>query len=238
MTWALLPLKDLVQAKSRLSGLLAPFERRALAQAMAEDVLAALAACPRLEGILLISDDPGADLLARKYAVELLPESTLAVTGLNPVVRAGCEHLRKRGAGSVMVVHSDLPLLTAAELGQLLDAWRAADVDLLISPDRHRDGTNILLLSSRCALEFHYGVGSCQAHLDAAAEAGLRAELQPLAGAGLDVDQPSDLIDLWQLAQSGGPLGEHTRRFLAGNDVHRRLSVLAESDQYHDRSAR
>ena len=36
MTRALVPLKDLVEAKSRLSGLLRPSERRALAQAMAE----------------------------------------------------------------------------------------------------------------------------------------------------------------------------------------------------------
>ena len=35
MTQALVPLKDLVEAKSRLSGLLRPSERRALAQAMA-----------------------------------------------------------------------------------------------------------------------------------------------------------------------------------------------------------
>ena len=36
---ALVPLKDLVEAKSRLSGLLRPTERRSLAQAMVEDVL-------------------------------------------------------------------------------------------------------------------------------------------------------------------------------------------------------
>ncbi len=46
--WALLPLKDLVQAKTRLGGVLASHERRALAQAMAEDVLAALTAAHSL----------------------------------------------------------------------------------------------------------------------------------------------------------------------------------------------
>ena len=58
MTWALLPLKDLVRAKTRLAGLLAPSERRALAQAMVEDVLGALTACSQLEGVLLVTDDP------------------------------------------------------------------------------------------------------------------------------------------------------------------------------------
>ena len=40
MAQALVPLKDLVAAKSRLSGVLSPAERRSLAQAMVEDVLA------------------------------------------------------------------------------------------------------------------------------------------------------------------------------------------------------
>lgn len=37
---AVLPVKDLVLAKSRLSGVLAPHERRSLNQAMLEDALA------------------------------------------------------------------------------------------------------------------------------------------------------------------------------------------------------
>ena len=43
MLTALLPLKDLLLAKSRLAGLLHPSERCALTQAMAEDVLGVLA---------------------------------------------------------------------------------------------------------------------------------------------------------------------------------------------------
>ena len=39
MAQALVPLKDLVLAKTRLSGVLTSVERRALAQAMVEDVL-------------------------------------------------------------------------------------------------------------------------------------------------------------------------------------------------------
>src|SRR3546814_11499697 len=51
--WAVLPIKDMAAAKQRLSGALAPHERRGLFAAMAEDVLAALAAVDRFDGILL-----------------------------------------------------------------------------------------------------------------------------------------------------------------------------------------
>ena len=42
--WAVVPVKDLDGAKQRLAGLLPPTQRRALAAAMLEDVLAALVA--------------------------------------------------------------------------------------------------------------------------------------------------------------------------------------------------
>ena len=71
----LIPLKDLVRAKTRLAGLLAPSERRALAQAMVEDVLALLAAHPDIESINLLSDDPSAHLLVAQYGARHLPES-------------------------------------------------------------------------------------------------------------------------------------------------------------------
>ena len=228
MTWALLPLKDLVQAKTRLSGTLAPSERRALAQAMAEDVLSALSGCDGLEGILLISDDPGADLLARKYAVELLPEAELSVTGLNPVVEAGCDRLRARGIEAVMVVHSDLPLLTAEELDQLLRYRASRSLDLVISPDRRRDGTNIMLCKLSRLPRLSYGRGSCGLHMQAAESAGSSVELLPLTGAALDVDQPADLVDL--VGMLGHPaLGKHTAAFLGGEEVRSRLALLAET---------
>ena len=90
MTWALLPVKDLVKAKTRLAGVLAPHERRALAQAMVEDVLVALTGCGRLQGVLMVSDDPGAELLAYRYGVELMPEWRLGCRGLNAVIAAAC----------------------------------------------------------------------------------------------------------------------------------------------------
>ena len=70
MAHALVPLKDLVTAKTRLSGLLRPAERRALAQAMVEDVLTTLVEHRQIERVTLVSDDPGAGLLACKYDID------------------------------------------------------------------------------------------------------------------------------------------------------------------------
>ena len=93
MALALVPLKDLVQAKTRLAGLLRPSERRALAQAMVEDVLTVLTDHPDIEQVTLVSDDPGANLLASNYGVDCWPEYSLGARGLNAVIERASARL-------------------------------------------------------------------------------------------------------------------------------------------------
>jgi 2-phospho-L-lactate guanylyltransferase len=229
VTWAILPVKDLVRAKSRLAGVLAPHERRALAQAMVEDVLVALTGCGELQGVLMVSDDPGAELLAYRYGVELLPEADLGCRGLNSVIAAACQYLAERGVGSVMVVHSDIPLLAAEDIRCLLAALRDPTTDVVLSPDRAHGGTNVLLFYSGRAPRFHYGPGSCAAHREAASQQGLHLRVVRREGIALDIDEPADLMALWQQL-AGRRVSSHTARFLRQPSIQRRLSLLAASD--------
>jgi len=81
MVWAILPLKDFVDAKQRLSGVLTDHERRHLFHAMVEDVLDVLAGHPALEQTVIVSDDPGAESLAERYGVMVWSEMSLGLTG-------------------------------------------------------------------------------------------------------------------------------------------------------------
>ena len=229
MTWALLPVKDLVKAKTRLAGVLAPHERRALAQAMVEDVLVALTGCGQLQGVLMVSDDPGAELLAYRYGVELMPEAELGCSGLNAVIAAACQYLAERGVESIMIVHSDIPLLTAQDVSCLLAAFRRPGVDVVLSPDRADGGTNILLFGAGELPAFHYGPGSCAAHRAAAGQQGLQVQLVRRRAVALDIDEPADLIALAQHLE-GSRVSSHTAGFLSQPSIQRRLSLIAASD--------
>ena len=127
MIQALLPLKDLVGAKSRLSGILSPSQRRALAQAMVEDVLCVLASHSMIDGVTLVSDDPSAHLLASSYGAHHVDERKLACRGLNPVLEYCSARLLHKYASVVLVLHGDLPLLNdddvTAMLRQQAVAW-------------------------------------------------------------------------------------------------------------------
>jgi 2-phospho-L-lactate guanylyltransferase len=192
MAQALVPLKDLVQAKTRLAGLLRPSERRALAQAMVEDVLAVLAGHPDIAHVTLLSDDPGAGMLARKYGADCWSERALACRGLNPLIERASARLLATGEEPLLVLHGDLPLLTQEDISAVLAA-RQASGGLIIGTDRTGSGTNLLAFNTASVPRFCFGIDSCAGHRDSAASAGIPVQILQRSGIAVDVDEPADL---------------------------------------------
>ena len=192
-TAALLPLKDFVSAKQRLSGVLAPHERRALFHAMVEDVLSALTKSQLIHHVLIVSDDPAAGLIAAKFGAACISERQLGVGGLNPVVTAAARYLKQQGFQRILITHGDLPLIDA----QSVDAMLVSSTDgVCIAPDAQRDGSNVMICCPPDAIDFHYGSGSCTAHQQAAQARGVLCELFLSDCLALDIDFPADLFAL------------------------------------------
>lgn len=228
---ALVLLKDLVQAKTRLAGLLAPSERRALAQAMLEDVLAALAAHPEITAITLLSDDPSAHLLAAQYGADHWVESELGCRGLNAVAGSASARLLHQCRQPVLLVHADLPLLSGADISAVLAA-RRDNGGLVVGCDRHGRGTNLLCFDAAGAPEFCFGADSCARHLAAARGRGIPASVLRRAGIGLDVDEPDDLALL--LRQQDLPANGHTAALLLGAGLGARIGLALDSLAPHE----
>ena len=225
MVWAILPLKDLVKAKSRLAGVLAPHERRALVQAMVEDVFTVLSDLRCLQGTLVVSDDPSAELLAQKYALEWIAEKQLGRPGLNGAVAAACDFLAGRGARDIMVLHGDIPLLQEKDIAALVSLYQKIDVDMVIGPDLAGTGTNVMIFPLQARPAFHYGDHSCQAHQQAGRALGLRVSLLSGTRFGLDVDSPADLLKLYHRLRAG-ERAPHSTALLLDTDIAQRLSLM------------
>src|SRR5437867_1736389 len=140
MRYALVPVKDLTQAKARLSPLLSPSERHMLAAAMLEDVLKALQAST-VERIALVTTDPHALSLASQGGFEVIDEGT--GRGETGAVELAVKVCRKRGASSLAVIPGDIPLLTAADVDCVMKHGRKHDV--VIVPSWDSRGTNAVL---------------------------------------------------------------------------------------------
>ena len=183
LRFALIPVKELSQAKARLAPVLDAAGRRKLALALFRDVLAAALACPAIDGVAVVSRDGDILSIAVEAGAQGLPERG----DLNEALTSAAEKLRARGVDRLVVLAADLPLVTAEDIQAVAEA--EADVVVVPSTD---GGTNALALRPG-AIAFQFGPKSAQRHLKAAREAGLRTLLLDLPGLGLDIDTPSDL---------------------------------------------
>ncbi|MBI1846114.1 MAG: 2-phospho-L-lactate guanylyltransferase [Candidatus Rokubacteria bacterium] len=187
------PVKDLVNAKQRLARALGPAERAALARAMLEDVLTALAAA-RLDAVWVVTRDDEAAALARGFGAEVLAEAENR--GHTSAVAFAQAHALARGARCFATIPGDVPCVTAAEIRALADATGAADRVCVFTPSRSGLGTNGAALVPPDAMPLTFGEPSFDNHLAAARARGLTPRVLPLPGLGLDVDAPEDLAAL------------------------------------------
>jgi 2-phospho-L-lactate guanylyltransferase len=189
---AVLPIKHFDDAKQRLATGLEPAQRRDLAAAMVEDVLAAIGQARTIERTIVVSGDPLAQELAAEAGAEVVPDPS--DTGHVQAALAGIARAEVEGAECVVLLPGDCPLLDPQELDRLLTGIPASYVGIV--PDRHGTGTNGLVLSPPSAIVPAFGEGSCARHVDLARDAGIPFEVEEIPTLGLDLDTPADVIAL------------------------------------------
>jgi 2-phospho-L-lactate guanylyltransferase len=188
--WAVLPVKDLHHAKQRLAGVLSAAERQALFAAMLEDVLSALAASEGLAGILAVTRDPQARDLAGRYGARLLIEPDNH--GHTAASSLGAATLAREGVLGMVQVPADIPLITPADIGAVLQAHERAPA-ITLAPSRDRMGSNAVACSPPDLLPLRFGDDSFFPHLERARALGVEPQIVERRGFALDVDTPADL---------------------------------------------
>ncbi|MCS6816661.1 MAG: 2-phospho-L-lactate guanylyltransferase [Blastocatellia bacterium] len=192
MIWAVVPVKDFQTAKQRLHAVLAPGERRALARAMLEDVLGALVRVHELDRLVLVTREPHAVALARRFGAFVLSESSNR--GQTAAVERALAEAHRQGASAVLALPSDVPLIAPADVEAILRAGERADVVLV--PSRDGRGTNAMWLRLPTKLPLRFGEDSFHFHYHKAHEAALCTVVLDLPRVALDVDAPEDLGEL------------------------------------------
>ena len=193
--WAVVPVKDTAAAKQRLTPALRPAQRRELALAMLEDVLAALAEAKGLAGRLLVTTDPAAIRLAARYGAACIAEG--ADAGHTDAVMAAARRLAADGA-AMLTLPGDIPLVTAAEIERLIAAHKPPPA-FTIAPSHDEQGSNAILMSPPDAVPLRFGDDSFFPHLAAAKARGIAPTVLHLPGIALDIDNPADLAHFARL---------------------------------------
>ncbi|SFR89703.1 2-phospho-L-lactate guanylyltransferase [Sphingomonas jatrophae] len=173
MSWtALLPLKAAGERKTRLADQLSPAGRDALTDRLLGHVAGVLRASPLVSRLVLLSPAPPAG-----WPGEWLADSG---HGLN----AELQRARRTLTTPVLILHADLPFLTAADVAALAGAGAGG---CAVAPDRHGRGTNAIALAAATPWTFAFGADSFAAHRAHG------AAIVERDGLAFDLDTPDDL---------------------------------------------
>jgi 2-phospho-L-lactate guanylyltransferase len=190
---AIVPIRALEGAKSRLGGALDAEERQDLVRLLLERTLAAAGLVPEIEAVLVVSPDPAILALAGANGARVVQQRG---DGLNEGLDEALVAALAGGATAVLVLAGDLPSVSDTSIGEIVATAAAAAsrarAIVVVVPDRHGRGTNALLLSPPDAIRFAFGIDSRVAH-QAAAHAAGALSLEVDGPLSLDLDLPEDL---------------------------------------------
>jgi FO synthase len=181
--WALVPIKARALCKTRLTPAFSEAQRLALVRSMLQHVLSILRATPAVQRIALVTserDDVADD-------VQVLDDHG---GDLNTALESGIAHAIAHGASTVLVLPADLPLLSVADIEELLRGARHTGIAL--APDRHERGTNAVCMAASARLRPQFGEDSFARHHAQSVEHGARAACVRTDGLAADLDTAED----------------------------------------------
>jgi len=190
---ALIPVKSFRAAKARLAGVLSDEERAQLARAMATNVIRAARPLPTF----VACDHDEVAAFAEEQGASVLWGPGL---GLNGAVDHGVSTIAGKGFDHVVIAHGDLPL--ADELAAL-----ARPDEVVIVPDRRRDGTNVLARPCGLGLPAAYGPASFRTHYRAAIATGAKVTVRIDRRLAIDIDTLADCLHPLTAPTVAGILG-------------------------------
>ena len=218
-TWALIPVKSLTAAKTRLRPTLSTEECAALAQCMGRDVVTALRGARCVQKVNLLGSEANATELGGEYDCEVIAEDE--DSDLNSNLAQAARRLAQDGARTLLILPGDLPMLTTTDIESLLKQHTEG---VTVCPAIRDGGTNALVVTPPDAIHFYFGEDSARRHIEAAQQAELAHRSMELAAFARDIDTPDDL--LWFCQQAGTGL---TADYVRKSGIARRIQTTAKS---------
>lgn len=195
---ALIPVKSLHEAKSRLATSLTREQRKTLVLDMLHHVITVLLASNCLAGVTVVSPDPLVLETVERWGAHPQIEEEY---GHNPALHAAAFRELSLGVSALLTISADLPLLHAYDVQRMIEQSR--DYDVVLAPSWEGTGTNALLMRPPLVLPYLFGPGSLQRYLAQAKEEGISSVLYNSIGMALDVDTIDD-VELFQCYEAEG----------------------------------
>ena len=188
--WAIVPVKSLRRGKSRLSGVLSDEERSELNNDLLTKTLNCLKSIPRIDQTLVISYDPEVLAKAREFDAMTVQEGQK--TNINNALRRATVAAKAYNATKIIIIPADLPFINKEEVENFL-AQEGNPPEIIISSDRHSEGTNALFINPIGILEYNFGPWSFRKHIEQAERKKIMVKIKNMESLTFDLDVPEDL---------------------------------------------
>lgn len=187
-TSVVIPVRAFEGAKSRLGAVLDAEERRELVERLLRRTIHAARATEGVTEVIVVSPDPEVLGVAAEAGARPVEQRS---RGLNPSL----QEARDAAAGErLLIVAGDLPRITPSALERILAAGDGAGrPSVVLAPDRHARGTNVLLLDPPDVIDPAFGGDSRAGHAWLASSADA-AFVEVPGVLDLDIDTPEDLL--------------------------------------------
>ena len=191
-TWVIVLIKDFNSAKQRLQPALGPKARRELARRNAQLAVRAAAAGDR---VLVVAGSEEVATLAEGWGALVLAEPSQE--GQNVAAARGIAKAVEGGAAAVLLLSSDLPLITVDAVRDVLETATRLEAPVAVAvPAVGRGGTNALYLRPPHAITLHFGSDSLAKFRQEAQSRGVEFVIHHSDAMALDLDEPGDLARL------------------------------------------
>ncbi len=185
---ALVPVKSLTEAKSRLASHMTPEQRAALMLDMLHHVIDILHKSQQFAHVTVVSADTRVLELAQAWgAIARIEEQT----GHNPALTAAAHRELEDGADALLTISADLPLLQTNDIHGIIQAstWH----DVVLAPSQDRTGTNALLSRPPLVIPYLFGVNSFPRYLAQIERQHVQSTSYTGVGLALDIDTIDDI---------------------------------------------
>ena len=186
---AIIPIKPLRRGKSRLSSVLSEDKREGLNQYLLSSTLQCLKIIREIDHILVISYDPSALSLARKFGARTVLENRN--TNINRALRKATFAAKAINSSKILIVPADLPLITEDDILAVIKN-SGNPPEIVIVPDRKMSGTNVLLINPIGAIKYDFGEWSFKKHIEQAERKKINIKICERKNLSFDLDLPED----------------------------------------------
>ncbi|HJT84298.1 MAG TPA: 2-phospho-L-lactate guanylyltransferase [Nitrososphaeraceae archaeon] len=189
---AVIPVKSLHSAKSRLSPFLTLQQRKNLALLLLNATIKTVKASRFVSDIIVVSSDNIIEYLSFKNSLKFIKD---ADNGVNNAVILADRYCIENEIDANIVIPNDIPFLSFRSIDQICIISEKYSKCIIICPSKRFDGTNILLRKPPGVIKTFYDNNSYANHLKEAKKLNIPIESLDYANLRFDIDTKEDLIE-------------------------------------------